>query len=218
MKMSNTVALMLASALLVSFGAVAGEGSEAKGWISLFDGKTLEGWKASGEKPESFSVKDGVIAAEGGRSHLFYVGPVANHNFKNFELNVSVMTTPGSNSGIYFHSEWKANGWPEKGYEAQINNTHSDWRKTGSLYGIDDNRNSPVKDNEWFRYRMIVKDKRITLKINGETIIDYTEPDTPESGEKRPGRALSSGTIAFQAHDPKSKTYFKNIWIRPLED
>ena len=75
-------------------------------WISLFDGKTLDGWKAS-EKPGSFRVEDGTIVCDGPRSHLFYMGKDGAARFKNFELTAEVMTTPGSNSGIYIHTEYQ---------------------------------------------------------------------------------------------------------------
>src|SRR5690349_21802163 len=75
----------------------------AAGWVSLFDGKSLNNWKIS-EHPETFSVKDGSIMVFGERAHLFYEGPVGNHNFKNFEFKAQVMTTPGSNSGIFVHT------------------------------------------------------------------------------------------------------------------
>ena len=107
------------------------------GWTSLFDGASLQGWKAS-EHPATFKVENGAIVVHGPRAHLFYDGPVMNHQFKNFEFSASVMTTPGSNSGIFFHTAYQPNGWPAKGYEAQVNNTQTDWRRTGSLYGVQD--------------------------------------------------------------------------------
>ncbi len=51
-------------------------------------------------------------------------------------------------------------------------------------------------------------------KVNGKTISDYNEPEAPEHLKKMPGRKLSSGTIAFQAHDPKSKVFFKDIMLK----
>jgi hypothetical protein len=185
-----------------------------KGWQNLFDGKTLDGWKAS-ENKNTFSVRDGMIVAVGPRSHLFYVGPIQNANFKNFELKADVMTKPGSNSGIYFHTEYQETGWPSKGYEAQVNNTHSDWRKTGSLYAVKDVNESPAKDNEWFTEHIIVRDKRIIIKVNGKTTVDWTEPED-FTLEGQPGRKLSSGTFALQGHDPKSVVYFKNIMVKPV--
>ena len=111
--------------------------------------------------------------------HLFYVGPVANHDFKNFELKLEAKTKPGSNGGIFFHTEPQS-GFLKKGYEAQICNTHTDKRRTGSLLIIKDILDtSPVKDNEWFEYHIIVSGKRIVLKVNGQTTVDYTEPENP---------------------------------------
>ena len=187
---------------------------EASGWQSLFDGETLEGFKAS-ENKDTFSIRDGMIVAHGPRSHLFYVGPVENASFKNFELKADVMTEPGSHAGIYFHTEYQEQGWPSKGYEVQVNNTHTDWRKTGSLYAVENVRESQAKDNEWFTEHIIVRDKRIIIKVNGKTVIDWTEPED-FSLEGQPGRKLSSGTFALQGHDPKSIVYFKNIMVKPV--
>jgi type 1 glutamine amidotransferase len=188
--------------------------SKATGWHSLFDGETLNGWKAS-ENKDTFSVRDGTIVAHGPRSHLFYVGPVNHANFKDFEFKADVMTKPGSNSGIYFHAEYQETGWPRKGYEVQINNTHSDWRKTGSLYAVKDIREALAQDNQWFTEHIIVKGKRIVVKVNGQTVVDYTEP-ADVSYRGMPGRKISSGTFALQGHDPKSVVYFKNIMVKPL--
>jgi hypothetical protein len=75
---------------------------------------------------------------------------VLDHNFKNFEFKAEVMTYPGANSGIYFHTAFQQGGWPAKGYEVQVNNSHTDWRRTGSLYGFSDVREVYVKDYEWY--------------------------------------------------------------------
>ena len=94
------------------------------GWVSLFDGKSLDGWKAN--KPGTFSVEDGSIKVAGNTAHLFYDGTVMNHDFTNFEFKAQVMTRPGSNSGIYFHTTYQEDGFPDKGFEVQVNNSHTD--------------------------------------------------------------------------------------------
>lgn len=184
-------------------------------WVSLFDGKSLTHWRAS-ENPSTFTVQDGNIVVKGPRAHLFYEGPVAGHDFKNFELKVRVMTTPGSNSGIFFHTAFQESGWPAKGYEVQVNNSHTDWRRTGSLYAVQDVREVYVKDNEWFTETIRVEGKRITVKINDRTVVDYTEPEGVEKEEGRGEKRLSRGTIALQGHDPESKVYYKEVLIRAL--
>src|SRR5689334_10200506 len=187
------------------------------GWVSLFDGKSLNNWKV-GQNASTFSVDSGMIIAHGPTAHLFYIGDVQNHNFKNFEFKAGVMTTAGSNSGIYFHTQYQDSSWPKKGYEAQVNNSHTDWRRTGSLYGISDVKDVVVKDNEWFTEYIKVQGKRIVIKINDKTVVDYTEPENPKRAKGDEGRILSSGTFALQGHDPNSKVYFKNIMVKPLPD
>lgn len=210
------ITLSILSAMLFSC-SILSDGKKDREWISLFDGKTLNGWKVN-ENDGTFKVENGMIVAAGSRSHLFYNGPVMNHDFKNFEFKASVMTTPGSNSGIYFHTQFQNEGWPAKGYEAQVNNSHTDWRRTGSLYFVQDNRESPAKDNEWFTEHIIVNGKHITIKINNITVVDYIEPENVQRPAEIAERILSSGTFALQGHDPESKVYFKDIMVRPLAD
>lgn len=191
--------------------------SDSDEWISLFDGNSLDGWRAS-ENKGTFSVKDGRIVADGPRSHLFYVGSVADHNFDDFELRAKVMTTPGSNSGIYFHTEYQEEGWPSAGYEVQVNNSYdSDPRRTGSLYAVDDVKEAPMEDKEWFPMYIRVEGNNVVIKVDGETVVDYTEPSNPDRPDNMSGRVLSSGTFALQGHDPESTVYFKDIYVNPLE-
>jgi len=206
---------VLSAVLLTGCHLVSGKKccAVADGWQSLFDG-TLNGWKAS-EREGTFTVRDGIIVVKGERSHLYYVGPIENANFENFEFKADVMTEPGSNSGMYFHTEYQETGWPDKGYEVQVNNTHKDVKKTGGLYAVEDVFESPAKDHEWFTQHIIVRGKRIIIKVNGKTTVDWTEPEGFKH-ERFPGRKLSSGTFALQGHDPKSVVYFKNIMVRPL--
>jgi len=207
--------------------------SDSGGFLSLFNGKDLNGWTPAKENPDSFSVKDGILVVKGGRSHLFYTGKVNGGKFKNFELRLKVKTFPGSNSGVYFHTAYQDQGWPEKGYECQVNSTHKDPKKTGSLYGVknilvlaegqkeppgDNIRRdkSPSSDGEWFDYDITVKDRNIHIKVNGETTVDYNEP---EGGPKTnfTGRRLSEGTFAIQAHDPNSETHYREIQVKVLD-
>lgn len=177
-------------------------------WVSLFDGKTLNGWKVS-EHPETFSVSDGAIVVHGDRAHLFYDGQVNNHTFRNFELKLKVMTFPGANSGIFIHTAYQEEGWPSKGYEVQVNNTQSDWRRTASIYAVQDVKEVFVKDNEWFDMHITVQGKKVTVKLNDKAVNEYTEGVN--------GR-LTGGTIALQGHDPASKVMYKDVMIKILPD
>jgi hypothetical protein len=194
-------------------------------WINLFDGETLTGWEAN-ENEDSWKIEEGAIVTSGPRSHLFYSGEVHDHQFKNFELSVDVMTTPGSNSGIYIHTGFQEEGWPEKGYECQvINSTHPampgdyvEHKMTGSIYAIRNVWKSPVPDNEWFNYRISVEGKTIRTYINDMLAAEYTEPEEIYRPEGLEGRVLGSGTFALQCHDPGSVVYYKNIKVRVLPD
>ena len=207
---ASTAVLALLGGLLVSRSLHA---QESDGWVSLFDGVSLDGWKAS-ENKDAFSVRDGMIVVDGKRSHLFYVGDVGGADFVNFEWQAEVKTKAGSNSGMYFHTEYQEEGWPGKGYEAQVNNTHTDPKKTGGLYGIVDVFEAPAEDDVWFTQKITVLGKRIVIEVDGDIVVDYTEPE----GLVRPERQLSRGTVALQGHDPGSVVYYRNLKIRLLPD
>ena len=96
-----------------------------------------------------------------------------------------------------------------------------DWRKTGSLYAVDDVRaerlaEAKVKDGEWFDYYIKVRGNHVIIKINDMTMVDYTQPEKPKHLRDTPGRILGEGTFCLQAHDPGSTVYFKGIHVRPL--
>lgn len=188
--------------------------SQSGDWVELFNGKNLEGWKIS-ENPSSFSVVDNTIKIDGPRGHAFYDGPVGNHDFKNFELMVELKTMPKANSGIFIHTTYQDTGWPNKGHEIQVNQTHGDWRKTGSVYSFKDVKETFVEDGEWYTEHVIVKGDQITVKVNGKTINEYDESEdrTGDLGTKK----LSSGTIALQAHDPESVIYYRSVKIKILD-
>ncbi|MGV3642428.1 MAG: 3-keto-disaccharide hydrolase [Adhaeribacter sp.] len=221
-KLSSFCLFALLGMLLACSGSKPGASSGtsgsaplADGWVSLFNGKNLDGWKAV-ENPGSFSVENGAIVVHGPRAHLFYVGPEQGGNFRNFEFKAQVMTTPGSNSGIFIHTAVQEEGWPNKGHEIQVNNSHTDWRRTGSLYSYQDVREVIAQDNVWYTEHIIVQDKKVTVKINDQTVVEYTEPPQVWRPEGAKTKVLSSGTFALQAHDPQSKVYFKDIQVKPL--
>jgi hypothetical protein len=178
------------------------------GWISMFDGKSLDGWKIN-EKPESWKIEDGVIVANGDRSHLFFMRH--DRPFVNFEFQAEVMTEKGSNSGIFFHTKFQEDGWPRIGYESQVNNTQGDPQKTGGLYNTVKVLEAPAKDGVWFTLYIKVDGKHVVVKIDGETVVDYTEPDDV-GGTVR----LGEGTFALQAHDPGSTVRYRNLKVRRL--
>lgn len=192
-------------------------------WISLFDGKSFAGWKAS-ENPASFRIADGAITTDGPRAHLFYLGEGATPaSFENFELSVEVMTKPGANSGVYFHTSWLEQGWPtHQGFEVQVDTSqplqgnYIENKHTGSLYGIRNVYPRVARDNEWFTLNVTVRNPRVEIRVNGVLVVDYIEPADPLPAGAPKFNHLGSGTFALQAHDPASHASFRNIRVRLL--
>ncbi len=202
--------------------AAASEGE----WQALFNGRDLTGWQANAD-PGAFTVEDGILKAHAthpsNRGHLFFVGDRQEGEvlFRNFELVAVVRGEPNSNSGIFFHTDRTTRDGRlhlRNGYEAQLNSTPTEKRKTGSLYAIVDLAQSPVDESNWFRVTLRVEGKRIQVWINETRTVDYTEPENPVRPPERAGRLLRAGggAIALQAHDDKSTFYFREIRIRRL--
>lgn len=207
-------ALILSSVLTASSGLAAEKASE---WTSLFDGKSFSGWKKT-EHKDSWKIVDGCLQCDGERSHLFYVGQ--DKPFQNFEFECEVMTQPGSNAGIYFHTKVQEEGWPKHGYECQVNVTHKDPKKSGSLYGVEnisaEQLEGLIKDNEWYKTSIRVEGRHVVIKLNGKTMVDYMEPEGQQAFSKSFERRLGKGTFALQAHDPQSVVKFRNLKVRRL--
>jgi len=193
------------------------------GWVELFDGRSLAGWRA-GENQSSWKVVDGQLVADGPRSHLFYAGPVRAADFRNFELAVEVLSPPACDSGVYFHTAYQERGYPSKGFEIQINNGatgaggYREHTKTGSLYGVRNVYKQFVPDNQWFTIHAAVRGKNAQIRLNGMLVVDYTEPVPPvlpDGPEK--GSVLDRGTFALQCHEG-SRARFRSVRVRPLPD
>src|SRR5690606_14296146 len=105
------------------------------------------------------------------------------------------------NSGVYFHTEFQDRGWPKKGYEIQVNNSHRDPKRTASVWGIKENLQSVAKDEQWFTLRIRVEGKRIRTFVDDRLVVDYTEEENVERPKQFAGRVVASGTFALQGHD-----------------
>ena len=185
------------------------------GYSSLFNGKDLTGWKASAN-PDSFKVENGAIVANavGQPSHLFYDGAVGNHAFQNFDLRLDVVARYRSNGGVYVMTEFQPQGFPGKGFEIQVNNSHSDRIRTGSLYHVVDLSNIPGKDDEWIPMEIKGQADTITIALKGQEVVRWTQPADWVGAYDTPGRKIGPGTIAFQSHDLYSVTAYANIRVK----
>ena len=211
MKRHLVFALTLTTVLTTALLAFAADDED--GFKSLTDGKTFDGWKPSTDSPDTWKIEDGAFVAHGKTDHLYYVGdPMP---FKDFVLRVDVMTETNSNGGIYFHTKYQETSWPRQGFESQVNVSHGDWKKTGSLYDVVNLGWTPAQDYKWWTQEITVKGNKVTVKIDGKTVLEYNEPP---GAQPRPDytRKIGEGTFALQAHDPKSIVRYKNIRVKRL--
>jgi len=168
-------------------------------WKPIFDGSTLEGWKAN-ENPESWTVKDGAIRGDGPASHLFYMGEIC----RNCEFKADVRINHGGNSGMYFRTAFGP-GFP-KGYEAQIDNTHTDPVRTGSLYNFVKVFEQLIPDDTWWSQHIIVEGNHIQIFVNDKKTVDFIDEQN----------TFTAGYLALQQHNAGSVVEFKNLMMKEL--
>jgi len=200
------------SVCLVAFISLAPssiQAQEAK-WISLFDGKTLEGWEKVGKEDSKWEVVDGALTGTGSASMLVCTqGP-----YKNFKYRAEVKINDKGNSGLYFRCTRKPSF--SDGYEAQIDSTHSDPIRTGSLYGMCHVYKRVVEPDAWFIYEIEVRDDvwrkrdvtRIKITVNGDELFEHLDF----------AKTFKEGYFAFQQHDPGSKVLIRKVEVMPLPD
>jgi hypothetical protein len=176
------------------------EDKDADGWISIFDGKTLKGWKAS-EKPDNWTAEDGCIVGQHDRSHLFYM----DKEFGDLEFKAEVKINKGGNSGMFFRTAF-GDGWP-KGYEAQVNSSHTDPVRSGSLYYLVKIGDKLTNDDEWFTQHIVAKGNHIMISINGKKVVDFV--DEKETYKK--------GYVALQQHNEGSVVKYRKLMVKPLD-
>lgn len=210
MKRTLLFTLAFVATLTLTSSALAEDKEE--GFVSLMDGKTFNGWKMAEENQSTWKIEEGAFVAKGPRCHLFYEGD--GKPFKNFHFKAEVMTEPNSNGGIYFHTKYQAKDWPRGGFESQVNVSHGDWIKTGSLWGVVNVGLTTAQDRKWWTQEIIVQGSTVTILVDGKKVIQYTEPAGAQPGEFE--RKLSEGTFALQAHDPGSTIRYKNIRVKRL--
>jgi len=179
-------------------------------WITLFDGETLDGWEKVGKEDSHWRVADGMINGSGTQSMLVYT----KDKFKNFRYRVEAKINDGGNSGVYFRTTRKPTF--SDGYEAQVDSTHRDPIRTGSLYGFCHVYKQHVKPGQWFTYEIEVRDDvwrrrdmtRIKITVDGNELYEYLDFD----------KTYGEGHFAFQQHDPGSEVSIRKVEVQPLDE
>ena len=238
-KLFGLAVLLAGSALLLAGGAPrAADEKKDSGWVQLFNGKDLTGWKLhpkpskeieaidegrkkvdgkevtvayegrlkGGKTVTLWRVEKGILIGGGPPSHLFS----ARGDYKDFHYLVEAMINDGGNSGQYFRTKFEP-GFPH-GYEAQINATHRDPIKTGSLYLPKVKevlvKKAPHKPDEWFTQEVIARGNHIIIKVNGKVTVDWKDPEN----------RYTQGHFALQGHDPGSVMKFRKVAVKELPD
>jgi len=209
-----------AAVMMMLFAAVAPAQAQS-GWVTILDAKSFKDWKVAPESPKShveesatekkvvagdslhdgrWTFKDGVLHGEGGVSHIFS----PRGDYENFSYRAEIKISDKGNSGQYFRTEF-GNGFPN-GYEAQVNSTHTDPVRTGSLYGFVKVFDQLVPPNTWFTQEVTAVGNHIVIKVNGKTTVDYV--DTKNTHMK--------GHFAFQQHNLGSEVWIRNVQVKEL--
>ncbi|MEO2034826.1 MAG: DUF1080 domain-containing protein [Planctomycetaceae bacterium] len=197
----------VASAFIVLLVTCPVQAEDGK-WVSLFDGKTMDGWEIIGREGSVWEVKDGALAGSGQPSMLVHTsGP-----YRNFRYRAEVKISDGGNSGLYFRTTRKP-GFAD-GYEAQIDSTHRDPIRTGSLYGMSHVYKRLVDPDTWFKYEIEVRDDvwrgrkntRIKVTVDDDELYEYLDF----------ALTFKEGHFAFQHHDPGSKVAIRKVEVMEL--
>jgi hypothetical protein len=191
------------------------------GWVTILDANSFKNWKVAPESPASrveetatekrviagdslrdgrWTFKDGVLHGEGGVSHIFS----PRGDYENFVERAEIKIKDKGNSGQYFRTTF-GNGFPN-GYEAQVNSTHTDPVRSGSLYGFVKVLDMLVPPDTWFTQEVTAVGNHIVIKVNGKTTVDYV--DTKNTHTR--------GHFAFQQHNLGSEVWIRNVQVKEL--
>ncbi|MBX7166828.1 MAG: DUF1080 domain-containing protein [Pirellulales bacterium] len=200
---------LVAAACLVLIGAPDARSAD-ENWVALFDGKSLDGWEKVGGDKSIWEVKDGALCGSGAASMLVATaGP-----YKNFRYRAEIKINDKGNSGLYFRAKRRP-GFTD-GHEAQIDSTHSDPIRTGSLYGMCHVYDRLVEPDTWFLYELEVRDDvwrgrkvtRMKIKVDGRELYEYLDFE----------QKFKEGHFAFQQHDPGSRVCIRKAEVLVLPD
>src|SRR5215217_3610422 len=173
-------------------------------FTSIFDDKTLDGWKMAGDGRFVIVESDAAIESEGGMGLLWYSEKI----YKNFMLKLEwKVSDEGDNSGVFVRfpdPDDSPNIAVREGYEIQIDDKASDpIHQTGAIYDFAaPSRIASNRIGQWNTMEIQVVNQSYTVIINGQKVTEFT------------GSRLTEGYIGLQAHDDKSKVSFRNIIIK----
>ncbi|MCX8108949.1 MAG: DUF1080 domain-containing protein [Verrucomicrobiae bacterium] len=205
--------------LVCLLGRSSTSGTIEPGFVSLFDGQSLTGWKLVGGHGKGYFVRDGCIVcpADGG-GNLF-----TEREYSDFILRFEFKLSPGGNNGIGIRAPYEGDA-AYVGMEIQVLDDYADqykdlhpWQYHGSIYGIvAAKRGSLKKAGEWNEEEIVAQGRRIKVTVNGQVVVDadLNQVTDPDVIQKHPGMFRTKGHIGFLGHG--SHVEFRNIRIREL--
>jgi hypothetical protein len=215
---------LLVTALLATVPCVADSSEDqekADGFVPLFNGKDLSGWKQHDSKPDNWSVEDGLLvcAGKGGG----WLGTV--RDYDNFVLRLEYRLTSGGNSGVYLRAPEK--GWISRvGMEIQILDdnhpryAHLDfYQYTGSIYHVVAPKQRAGKPaGQWNTLEIRAEGRQIVVILNGKKIVDADLDrclKDPAVAREHTGLARATGRIGLQSHSERIE--FRRLRIKELK-
>jgi hypothetical protein len=187
-----------------------------EGFTALFNGSDLSGWKATGKMNVWGADKGAIYVERGGGGWL-----LTEKEFGDFELRLEYKLSKGANSGVALRAPREGDpayvgmeiqliddeGWPGK---------LADYQHTGSIYDVapaTKTNNKPI--GEWNAMRIVCNGSKVTIEVNGKTVVDANLEDHKESkGARHPGLSRGKGHVGFQSYN--TRVEFRNVYIKPL--
>ena len=194
----------------------------ADGFVSLFNGKNLDGWQ--GNKTDYYAENGELVVnpEKGGHGNLF-----TENEYSNFIFRFDFQLTPGANNGLGIRAPLEGDA-AYVGMELQIldntapiyANLH-EYQYHGSVYGVIPAKRGYLKPvGEWNTEEVVVKGSRVTVILNGTTILDGDIKEASKNGtldgKNHPGLKRDKGYIGFLGHGSKLK--FRDIRIKDLSN
>lgn len=185
---------------------------EGPGWVSLFNGEDLTGWKARHDGPLSWKVVDGVMVNDVGPG-ITGVDLLTTREFQDFEIYYEYCIPEGSNSGLYLRGRYEIQIWDDHGKvprDAEVAK-----RFNGALYGVAaPSAHVSKPPNQWQSVFARIVGNRVTIALNGTTTVDSVEVRQPTGGHYD-DRVGTPGPIMIQGDH--GRISLRNLHVRPLD-
>ncbi len=186
-----------------------------KGFTTLFDGKTLTGWKVYQGKMDVWGAEKGILYVKGGGGGWL----MTEKEYGDFELRLEFKMPKMGNSGVGIRAPLEGNP-AYQGMEIQLLDD-ANWKNLrpaqfcGSIYDVVPPKKHVTKAHgEWNKMRIVAQGRKITIELNGTEIVNATLDDYKDHAKAHPGLLRTKGHIGLQSYN--FRVDFRNLYIKPL--